>query len=157
MASRIRVFLGYALEDECLAMRNIEAHLETIWWQRHFDLLIAPISDASEDLAECINMSDIILIPLSQFLLGSGFCNSELMLRAIERWRRGEVFILPIHFRKIEREETPFAGLQWLPGADGSKPMMDWRNKDTAAFNIEESVRRIIDELDRKRNGGQRL
>lgn len=86
------------------------------------------------------------------FLISSGFLNSEqyekTVFPSMERYKRGEVCVVPIILRPVHWQETPFGQLEPLP--EHGRPVTDldyWKSLDHAFFDVVCGLKLVLDEI----------
>jgi Flp pilus assembly protein TadD len=89
-----------------------------------------------------LNTSHIILLLISANFLASAYCYSREMMQAIQRHERGEASVIPVLLRPVVFTDMPFAKLHPLP-ANG-KPVVNWRNRDSAFVDIAIGIERVV-------------
>ncbi len=78
-------------------------------------------------LAETLlNTAQIILLLLSANFLASEHCH-DVMMRALQKHKEDNVYVIPILLRPVNWEDSPVSALQAFP-ANG-KPVTNWRNR----------------------------
>lgn len=144
LGGSIRVFCGYAHEDEVLR-NELEKHLApmrksgriTTW----YDYKILPGMDWRNEIISNLDSAHIILLLISSDFLNSDICY-EIMQRAIERQKAGEAHVVPIILRPVSLESTPLETLQVLPSS--RNPVISWRNKDEALLDVVKGISRVV-------------
>lgn len=144
----LRIVCCSAPEDKKL-MEGLRAHLRMLEirhasiWYTHNTL---PGAQWQRERDRQLQSAHLIL-----FLVSSDFLNSrehyeQVLLPAMERYRRGEIQIIPIILRPADWRETSFGKLQPLP--EGGKPVIDsgWETQDHAFLNVVHGIRRVLDE-----------
>src|SRR6266700_1020624 len=81
---------------------------------------------------------------ISSSFMASQYCYSMEMTRAMERHRQGEVRVIPILLRPVLFTGAPFAMLKMLP--TNGKPVVSWRNRDSAFVDIALGIERVVQE-----------
>ncbi len=145
MASPIEVFCSYAPADEAW-MRKLEAHLTLLSHQGRISLWHRRLLTAGTNWQEVIDTrletASIILLLISADFFTSDYCYGIEMQRALERQEAGEARVIPILVRPVDWTNAPFAHLQALP-TDG-RPIVSWRDKDSALTDVATGIRRVI-------------
>jgi len=141
----VEIFCSYAHEDETW-LRKLETHLSLLQRQNlvslWHDRLIAPGTDWAKTIDVHLETASVILLLVSADFFASDYCYGIEMKRALERQEAGEARVIPILVRPADWTDAPFAHLQALP--TNAKPIMSWRNKDTALTDIAAGIRRVI-------------
>ena len=147
LAGSIKIFYGYALEDE--GLRNeLEKHLApmrksgqiTTW----YGYKILPGMDRRSEIVSNLNSAHIILLLISPDFLNSDICY-EIMQKAVERQKAGEAHVVPIILRPVSLKSTPFETLQVLPSS--GKPVTRWRDRDEALLDVVKGISRVAEVL----------
>src|SRR6266567_9025257 len=81
---------------------------------------------------------------ISSSFMASQYCYSMEMTRAMERHRQGEVRVIPILLRPVLFTGAPFAMLKMLP--TNGKPVVSWRNRDSAFVDIALGIEHVARE-----------
>lgn len=117
--------------------------LITLW----ADVDISPGTNWEKEIGQHLNRAQIILLLVSPDFMNSDYCYSIEMKRALERYERDEVLVIPIIARPTDWKIFPLDQLQVLP-TDG-KPLTDryWPTLDHAFLNVVEGIRRAIETL----------
>ncbi len=93
------------------------------------------------EITEHLDAAHIILLLLSiDALVFPDF--HDQMLRAIERYNRGDAIVIPILLRPVVWQNTPCGELKPLPEND--EPITTQRNKDLAFYRIAEHLRSMV-------------
>ena len=136
------VFISYAHEDREMR-KELDKHLRllnrlntiTSWTEGDID----PGTEWEPQITEHLNKAAIILLLISPDFIGSDFCYSTEMNRAIERHDADEACVIPIVLRPVYWEGAPFSKLRVLPS--NGKPITAWDSQDQA---FEDVVRGIV-------------
>lgn len=149
MASDIKIFISYSHKDEDLRL-ELEGHLaflseygNPIWYDR----MITAGSAWANEIDVNLNTCNIILLLISADFLRSRYCYEIEFKRAIERYKAGEVVVIPIIMRDVYWEFGELKGLQALPKDGKAVTSHHWDNKDAAFRNVAEGVRKVVDEM----------
>jgi CheY-like chemotaxis protein len=143
-----KLFYSYSHKDTKFRDR-LESHLsvlkrEGLISQWH-DRKIGAGSEWKEEIHKALNESDIILLLISSDFLTSDYCFEKEMGRAMELHESGVAKVVPIILRPCDWKNAPFSRLQALP-TDG-RPVIHWRDHDTAFENIVRGIRDAINNL----------
>ncbi|MBV9690409.1 MAG: TIR domain-containing protein [Ktedonobacteraceae bacterium] len=142
----VSVFISYAHTDEALR-EELEKHLSslqregriTTWHDRH----IVPGMDWAREIDDAINSAAVILLLISANFVASDYCYGIEMQRALQRQREGKAYVIPILLRPVDRQDLPFAHLQYLPR--DARPITSWPNQDEAFADVAQGIRRVLD------------
>jgi TIR domain len=139
------LFFSYSHKDEALR-DQLETHLSMLKRQGFIDawhdrriLAGAPLDDSIDAQ---LDRSDIVLLLVSADFLGSEYCYSREMTRALERHKEGTCVVVPVILRPCDWTDTPFAKLMALP-TDG-KPVTQWPNIDEAFLSIVKGIKERV-------------
>lgn len=141
----LRIVCCSAPEDTKL-MESFYTHLRILEIQR-VSIWYAQSTFPSAEW-ERVRDSQLQSAHLILFLVSSDFLNSEqyrkTVLLSMERYKRGEVRVVPIILRPVHWQETPFGNLQPLP--ENGKPVTDpdWKTLDHAFFDVVCGIKRVI-------------
>jgi tetratricopeptide (TPR) repeat protein len=141
-----RIFLSYAAEDEPLAAELVK-HLSPLkrlglistWYKQQ----ILAGTERSQIIDEHLEQAAIILLLISADFLNSDYCYEAEMKRALQRYEQGEARVVPIIVRPCNWQDSPFAGLQYLPY--NGHPITTQKNRDAAWTEIVRNIRRLIE------------
>lgn len=140
------VFFSYSHKDEALR-DQLEMHLALLKNQGLIDAWHDRRINAGNEVDSSIfgklESADIILLLVSSDFLGSQYCYSREMTRAMERHEAGEAHVIPVILRHCEWQSTPFGKLVAAP-RDG-KPVMAWPDRDEALTDVAKQVRRAVE------------
>lgn len=144
----VRVFISYAHKDKALRDQLVE-HLTplkqrgsiTMWYDRD----ISAGAEWQQAIDEHLNKAHLILLLISPAFMGSDYCYSKEMKRAVERHNAGEARVIPILLRPVDWQKAPFGKLQALPSS--AQPITRVRNRDLAFFEVAQAIHKIVEEL----------
>ncbi len=148
LGRQITIFIAYAREDIELLMR-VELELTTLQFQLQKELIKitwdkSEITESVEweiDIKDPLNAYPLVLLLVSPNFVGSKYCYSEQMKRAVKRHENG-AWICPILLRPCRWERTPFGELPVLPV--GGLAVTRWPNQDDAFLNISHGIERAV-------------
>ncbi|MBI1762265.1 MAG: TIR domain-containing protein [Acidobacteria bacterium] len=153
MASPIKVFYSYAHLDETLR-NELDRHLKILvragviepWHDRQ----IGAGEEWKNAIDEHLESARIILLLVSSDFIASDYCYDIEMKRALERHasQADPALVIPIILRPCRWQSAPFGKLQALP--KDAKPVTSWANRDEAWLDVEEGMRRAIEQLQAK-------
>ena len=148
----IEIFCCYAHEDKKLLQDFKKQLISQQRWGRPItiwsDSDINAGAEWEEEINKHLNTAHIILLFISPDFIASDYCISKEMLRAMERYERGEAYVIPIILRPIYWENAPFGKLQALP--TNAKPVTSWYNQQEEAFyEIAQGITKVIDEFEK--------
>ncbi len=151
------VFVSYAHEDEDL-QDELRKHLASLERQGKIRAWHDRGIKAGEEWAQKIDVhldaSEIILLLISPDFMASQYCSEIEVPRAMQRHQRGSARVIPIIVRPVDWREAPYAKLQVFP--KDAKPITLWSNQDEAFLNVQQGLKRAIeDEIRRRRERGQ--
>ncbi len=143
-----KVFFSYSHEDESYRDR-LEKHLSPL---RHEGLIeswhdrrILAGTDLNNEIDRNINSADIILLLVSASFLGSHYCYSIEMKRAMERHHAKEARVIPVIVHACDWTNTPIGRLLAAP-KDG-KPIASWAIMDEAYLDVVLQIRAVVKDL----------
>src|SRR5258708_25509808 len=148
--SSIEVFCCYAHKDAPL-LESLKAHLTLLQRQGLISLWadtnISPGSEWEKEVAKHLNTAHIILLLVSSDFMGSEYCYSKEMMRAIARHDQGEARVIPIIARPVFWQGAPFGRLQAIP--TGAKPVISpsWHSLDEALLDVVKGIGEAIKSL----------
>ena len=145
---KIRIFVSYARKDREFLDRML-VHLAPLVSEGLIepwtDLGIEPGDHWDEQIAAELDRAHVVLLLISADFLASRYISAVELKRALERERRGEIFVIPVILKFADWGTSPFHDLQALPA--NAKPITDWRNRDEAYLDVALGVRRVISKL----------
>lgn len=150
------VFFSYSHADEVLR-DQLEMHLSLLKRQGHVtawhDRRILAGDELDPAIKENLESSDVILLLVSANFIGSDYCYSKEMERAIERHNVGEARVIPVILRPCDWHSAPFGKLMATP-KDG-KAITMWANSDEAFTDVVCQVRTAVEGMNaRASNAG---
>jgi TIR domain len=149
----IEIFFSYSHKDQDLR-DQLETQLSQLKQEglisSWYDRKIGAGEEWEHEIDEHLNTAQIILLLVSPDFIGSEYCYSIEMKRAMERDKLGEVRAIPIILRPTDWHDTPLGKLQALP--KNGKPITTWRNRDTAFLDVAKGIRKVINEITRNIN-----
>jgi hypothetical protein len=144
----LEIFYCYARKDHFLRDK-LDAHLATL---RHTGLItawydgeIVPGVSWEEEIEMHLNTADIILLLISPAFIGSDYCYSKEMKRALERHHAKEARVVPILLRPVDWAGTPFSQLEMLPS--NARPVTRWPDRDEAFEDVTKGIRKVVNDL----------
>lgn len=144
----IEVFFSYADEDEDL-LKEIEKHLSSLKKQGKINpwsvRQLSPGAEPETEIAKHLDSSRVIILLISQNFLDSYDCYSIQLTRAMERYKNGEAFVIPVILRPVDWRNEVFGKLKPLP--EKGKPVTSWANHDEAFENIARGIRAVIESV----------
>ncbi|UKO99394.1 SUMF1/EgtB/PvdO family nonheme iron enzyme [Nostoc sp. UHCC 0870] len=151
-----KIFISYSHEDEPLKNELIK-HLSilkrqgviSIWQDRK----ISPGTEWDKEIKDNLQTADIILLLVSPDFIASEYCNGVEVKIAIERHNAGDARVIPVILRNVFWQLDHFVKLQALP--TNATPVKSWTNQDDAFTDIAQGIRKVAQELIRKRQEEQ--
>jgi serine/threonine protein kinase/Flp pilus assembly protein TadD len=144
----IHIFFSYARRDQNLR-DQLENHLSNLKYRGLITTWHAREISAGEETIQQIdihlNTAHVILLLISADFMASEYCYSREMWWALQRHERGEARVIPVLLHPVLFTDTPFAKLQPLP--TNGKPIVNWRNRDSAFVDIARGIERVVQEL----------
>lgn len=147
------IFCTSAKEDEKM-VNNFKKHLVPFKSQNvrvWFSHDVPAGTEWERERGNRLSAAHIILLLISPSFMASPECEREALL-AMDRYERGEAYVIPIILRDVDWQDASFGDLLPLPG--GGKPVSDpsWSTQDAAFFNIVEGIKLVIGKI-RDRSG----
>lgn len=144
------IFLRYAHEDQPFE-EELKDHLALLIHTGQMILLEREILqreilrsvDWSQEVDPDILHADLVLLLMSSYVLGSGYCFGKEIQQVIQSKK---VRIIPIILRSVDLSATPLRLLQTLPGGEG-KPVVLWTDHHQAWMNISRNIGMILREI----------
>ncbi|PLY39580.1 hypothetical protein CSZ94_25635 [Janthinobacterium sp. ROICE36] len=142
------VFFSYSHADEALR-DQLEMHLSLLKRQGHVeawhDRRILAGDELDPAIKDNLESADVILLLVSANFIGSDYCYSKEMHRAIERHNAGEARVVPVILRPCDWHSAPFGKLMATP-RDG-KAITTWANTDEAFTDVVRQVRIAVEAM----------
>src|SRR5215467_1836702 len=144
---KLLLFFSYAWQDRGLRDK-LEEHLSNLKYRGLFSTWHIREIGAGEDLQQQVDIhlesAHIILLLISSSFMASQYCYSTEMTRAMERHQQGKARVIPVLLRPVLFTGAPFAMLKMLP--TNGKPVVSWRNRDSAFVDIALGIERVVRE-----------
>jgi len=144
---KLLLFFSYAQHDRGLRDK-LEEHLSNLKYRGLITTWHIREIDAGEDWQQQVDIhlesAHIILLLISSSFMASQYCYSMEMTRAMERHQQGKARVIPILLRPVLFTGAPFAMLKMLPS--NGKPVVSWRNRDSAFVDIALGIERVVRE-----------
>ncbi len=141
------LFFSYARQDRGLRDK-LEEHLSNLKYRGLISTWHIREIGAGEDWQQQVDIhlesAHIILLLISSSFMASQYCYSMEMTRAIERHQQGKARVIPVLLRPVLFTGAPFAMLKMLPSNE--KPVVNWRNRDSAFVDIALGIERVVRE-----------
>ncbi|MEM7649178.1 MAG: toll/interleukin-1 receptor domain-containing protein [Cyanobacteria bacterium P01_A01_bin.70] len=147
-AAPLKVFVSYSHRDEShkddlvvflKALQNLGK--VSIWQDRAIDAG----SEWNAEILQALDSADIILLLITARFIGSDFCSSKEMNRALMHHEQQTARVIPIIMTPCAWQQMPFAKLQVLP-TDG-KPVTEWNSLDAGLDNVIQGITRVVNKL----------
>ncbi len=146
--SQLTAFVSYSHRDERFRSA-LETHLSIlrrkgllrVWHDRK----ITPGLDIDQEIDSNLRKADLIVLLVSPDFIASDYCYSTELRLAMELHASGRARVVPVILRPVDWQDAPFSKLLALP-KDG-KPISTWSNRDRAFLDVENGIRKILDEL----------
>ncbi|MEM0982225.1 MAG: toll/interleukin-1 receptor domain-containing protein [Cyanobacteria bacterium P01_H01_bin.58] len=144
----LKVFVSYSHRDEpykddlvvfLKALKNLGKI--RIWQDRAIDAG----SEWNQEILQALDSADIILLLVTARFIGSDFCFSKEMTRALMHHEQKTARVVPIIISPCAWQQMPFAKLQVLP-TDG-KPVTEWSSHDAGYDNVIQGIARVVDKM----------
>jgi len=148
ISKAISLFFCYAPEDESLC-QEFESHLSplrrvkqiTSWLSRD----IVAGTDWAHEIETHLHTASIILLLISPDFIASDYCYTTEMQIALDRYRAGKAYVVPIIVRPVHWEITPLGQLPVLPLR--GQPVTLWPNRDAVWLAIAQKVSELVNML----------
>ncbi len=153
----VRTFISYSHVDDQL-QKMLVKHLQPLVREQKIDIwtdgVIAPGDEWAKAIEVGLTQADLILLLVSIDFLNSDYCYSKEMKAAVDRHEREEARVVPIILRPCQWGIEPFAKLQALPkGPSSILPVDVWPHREDAIDRTVVDIRRIVDEMLKRRAG----
>lgn len=150
--NKVKIFCCYAHKDQKM-VEELAKHLSVLKYQYPNIYLsfrdVTERRDWGQRFDSNIEHADIILLLLSPDFMVSNYLHSTDMQSAFDRQERKEASILPVYLRWVDCENSPIGHLQLLP--HNGSPVVKWKNRDQAFFDVSEGIKKVINEITQKR------
>lgn len=152
----LKVFCSYAREDRAL-WREFQAHLAPLARAGRIEVWSDELLEVGrrweDQIFRQLDSADIVILLVSSYFMGSEFCYSKELKRALERDQEGTVRLVPVRVRPVSLLETVFADIQILP--PGAKPITRYRDPHQGWTEVAEQFYEIVESVTRmKRSSG---
>ncbi|MDQ7250563.1 toll/interleukin-1 receptor domain-containing protein [Dongia sedimenti] len=141
----MKAFVSYSHRDTW-ALERLKAHTSTLrrdglieTWS---DLEIPPGGEIDEHVADALAQCDLFIPLISADFLNSFYCYEIELARAIDRYDRGEIQIVPVVVEPCDWK-GPLRRFKALP-KDG-KPITEFTNQNTAFLDVSAGLRTICE------------
>src|SRR5262249_18045805 len=105
--------------------------------------------ERTEWIKKQIDEARVILLLISKDYIGDDDYYEGQLLRAMERYKRGDASVIPILLRRYDVADEPFARLQELPrcaGKPGDRPIeRDSQGDEEILTEVVKDVRRAVE------------
>jgi hypothetical protein len=140
-----RIFISYSHNDDALRA-ELDKHLALLRREGAIELWsdhrILPGSEFDKDIAQALDVAQIILLLVSADFLASDYCFGIEMRRAMERHDAGEAVVVPIILRACDWQHSPFKHLNALPS--GGREIVKWSSPDDAFLDVVQGLRKLL-------------
>ena len=144
----VKLFWCYADRDKKLR-DHLERHLSALkhsgcilmWHDRE----ILPGTLWEAEIETRLNSADLVIPLVSAHFLSSTYCWGVEMHRALERWKQGELAIVPILASSVDYKGTPISDFQVLP--TNGRAITDWPDHEKAYTDAATGIRCAVDVL----------
>lgn len=144
----LKVFCSYAHEDRAL-WREFQAHLAPLARAGRIELWSDELLEVGRrwevQIFSQLDSADIVILLVSSYFMGSEFCYSKELKRALERDQEGTVRLVPIRVRPVSLLETVFADIQILP--PGARPITSYRDPHQGWTEVAEQFYQIVESV----------
>src|SRR6266699_3441905 len=114
----VNIFFCYTHEDEPLLVK-LKSHLSPLQREQLINMWhdrdISAGIEWEREIDNHLNTAQIILLLVSPDFMNSEYCYSIEMKRALERYKAGEVIVIPVILRHCLWKRSPIGKLQVLP------------------------------------------
>ncbi len=150
MQNTVHIFCSSAQKDRSF-LSDLRAYLfplqhlnfTTAW----SDTDISPGINQDEAITTQLDHADVILLLISSAFLSSDSCYKQ-MQRAMERYERGEVRVVPIILRLVDLQNSPIGELASLPR--NGKAVDQWKNRSEALYDVSQGIQQVVREISSK-------
>ncbi len=147
----VKIFISYTQADESyknelatqLKLLKMQGLVEA--WS---DQEILPGQEWDAEIKEHLNEAEVILFLVSTEFLVSDYVNDVEIKKALERYDKGEVIIIPIIIRPIDISSFEIGKFQGLPSK--AKPVSQWDDKDNAWLDVSNGIKKVIQSAQKK-------
>jgi len=140
-----KLFISYSHADEPL-LKELTKHLSalrregliTAWYDRE----ILAGGNIDSEIDEQLDAADIAMMLVSADFLNSDYCSSIELKRALQRYRAGDLRVIPVILRDCDWRHSPLGKLNALP-EDGCA-VTSLADRDKAFADIARALRRVL-------------
>lgn len=154
-SNKLKVFLSYSHKDEDMKNQldtfliNLKRSGSIQIWQ---DRQLLAGTEWNDAIKKELAAADIILLLISADFNASNYIWENELDTAMQRHEKGEARVIPVILRNCEWQDMPYAKLQALPV--NGRPVSEFADKDKAYTEIAREIRRVVEFLAAKANGG---
>jgi DNA-directed RNA polymerase subunit M/transcription elongation factor TFIIS len=147
---QVEIFICCARKDRPF-LGKLKKHLTLLQRQGHIVLWhdgdISAGKEWESEIEKYLDAAQIILLLISPNFMASDYCYRKEVEKAMQRYKYGEVRVIPILLRWVHWKDAPFGKLQSLPL--NAKPVTDkhWHSQDEAFYEVTMGIQKVIDEL----------
>ncbi len=146
-----KIFISYSSEDRQYyeALVKHLTGLERSGLIEHWsDNEILPGMPWDKAVKKQLQIADIIIFLVSSDFINSDYINDIEINKAIKRYNKREVIIVPIIARICDFESLALHQFQALP--THAKPISTWDDKDAAWLNVLDGLKKLINQIECK-------
>ncbi len=141
----ISIFISYSHKDEAYK-DDLVNHLSSMKRQGVIqewnDRQLTAGDEWDPEIRAKLEKADIILCLISSDFMASNYINDVEIKKALERYKRGEVKIVPIILRPCDLSSFPISKFQALP--KDAKPISTWPDRDEAFLNVVLGLKKLV-------------
>ena len=145
MARPMKLFISYAREDEEYKdelEKRLKPYVRNQTIHSWSDRAILPGSEWDEEIKLAMASSDMILFLISSDFLASDYIHDVEIARAMEKYEKGELRIVPIVVRTSDLSQLKIKQFQALP--KDAKAVSTWEDEDEAWLDVINGLKRIF-------------
>jgi hypothetical protein len=144
----VSVFYSYSHKDDKLR-KQVSTALAPLKHEKlikeWYDGDIVPGKKWEKEIYEQLELSELILLLVSQDFISSEFIRSQELKRAIIRDSTGDARVVPIIIRPTDWQSSALGSLKALP--KDAKALTLWRNRDEGLLEVAKGIRKVIEDL----------
>lgn len=153
MNEPVKIFISYTQADESYK-NELTIQLKLLKMQKLVeawsDQEILPGQEWDAEIKEQLDEAEVILFLVSTDFLVSDYVNDVEIKKALERYDKGEVIIIPIVVRPTQFSGFEISKFQALPAK--AKPISQWDDKDNAWLDVSNGIKKVIQSIQKKNN-----
>ena len=148
----IKIFISYSHKDKSY-LDKFQIHLSSLTREglieNWTDNEIVPGQEWDQSIKRNLEQADLIVFLISADFLASDYIHRVEIAKAMKRYSKGEVVVVPILIRPCDFKSLELFKFQALP--KNLTPVSRWEDKDEAWLNVVKQLRLVVKSLIQKK------